>query len=69
MKKWNATRWLGQATCLTALCRAYPYILKHLQEEMKNAKDDIKTLAKNLYRRLTSYDNLVFIHFYRDLAE
>ena len=69
MKKWNATCWLGQATCLTALCHAYPYILKHLQEEMKSAKDDTKTLAMNLYQQLTSYDNLVFIHFYPDLAE
>ena len=68
LKKWNVTRWLGRATCLTALCRAYPYILKHLQEEMKS-KDDTKTLAMDLYQRLTSYDNLVFIHFYRDLAE
>ena len=29
LKKWNATRWLGRAACLTALCHAYPYILKH----------------------------------------
>ena len=31
--------------------------------------NDIKTLAMNLYQQLISYDNLVFIHFYRDLAE
>ena len=52
LKKWNTTRWLGRAACLTALCHAYPYILKHLQEEMKSAKDDIKTLAMNLYQQL-----------------
>ena len=69
MKKWNATRWLGRATCLTALCRAYPYVLRHLREEMKNPKQDIQKLATDIYSRLTSYDNLVFIHFYRDLAE
>ena len=69
LKKWNATCWLGRATCLTVLCYTYPYILKHLQEEMKSAKDDVKTLAMNLYQQLISYDNLVFIHFYRDLAE
>ena len=69
LKKWNATCWLGRATCLTVLYYTYPYILKHLQEEMKSAKDDVKTLAMNLYQQLTSYDNLLFIYFYRDLAE
>src|SRR5436190_2160439 len=36
---------------------------------MKSAKDDIKTLAMNLYQQLICYDNLVFIHFYPDLAK
>lgn len=70
LKKWNVTRWLGRAACLTALCRAYPYILDHLYKEMKTSNSkDLKSLATNLYYQLISYDNFLFIHFYRDLAE
>ena len=39
MKKWNATRWLGRAACLSALCDAYLYILNHLEDEIKTTKD------------------------------
>jgi hypothetical protein len=69
LKKWNATRWLGRATCLTALCNAYPYILNHLHDEMKSSNKELKALATSLYHQLISYDNLVFIYLYRDFAE
>ena len=39
LKKWNATRWLGRVNCLEALCEAYPYVLNHLRDEMKTAKE------------------------------
>lgn len=80
LKKWNATRWLGRASCLVALCGAYEYILDHLHYEMeKNQKvisqfvftdlqSEIKVLAKGLYEHLTSYENFMFIWFYRDVT-
>ena len=54
---------------MTALCNAYPYILDHLRDEMKSSNKELKALATSLYGQLTSYDNLVFIYLYRDLAE
>jgi len=39
LKKWNATRWLGRARCLTALCEAYLFILNHLDDEIKTGTD------------------------------
>jgi len=39
LKKWNATRWLGCARCLTALCEAYLFILNHLNDEIKTGMD------------------------------
>jgi len=39
LKKWNATRRLGRAICLSALCNAYPYILNHLDVEIKTSTD------------------------------
>ena len=39
LKKWNTTRWLGRARCLTALCEAYLFILNHLDNEIKTGTD------------------------------
>jgi len=39
LKKWNATRWLGRAICLEALCEAYPFVLNHLKDESITATD------------------------------
>src|SRR5947207_15317827 len=36
---------------------------------MKSSNKELKALATSLYGQLTSYDNLVFIYLYRDLAE
>jgi hypothetical protein len=70
LKKWNATRWLGRTVCLTALCNAYEYILDHLSEfsetRAESAKD--RKTAADLYRDLTTYDNFLFLFFYRELA-
>jgi len=70
LKKWNATRWLGRSNCLEALCNAYPYVLDHLQKEMNLStnKADVRKVAKDLYRNLTSYDYLLFFFFYRDVT-
>lgn len=71
LKKWNATRWLGRAACLKAICDAYEHILEHLHTYSRMSLNSKKSrdIAADLYERLTSYDTLVFIWFYRDLAE
>jgi hypothetical protein len=71
LKKWNSTRWLGRADCLRALCNAYEHILQHLKEYSMASHNNKKSreIAADLYQQLTSYDNFVFIWFYRDLAE
>ena len=70
LKKWNATRWLGRAVCLTAMCNAYEYILDHLSEfsEMRTESAKDRKTAADLYRDLTTYDNFLFLFFYRELA-
>jgi hypothetical protein len=70
LKKWNPTRWLGRALCLKALCDAYEYVLEHLYT-FSHGSDlaKHKKIAADLYQRLTSYDNLLFIFFYRDLTD
>jgi len=70
LKRWNATRWLGRSSCLAALCRAYSYVLDHLRIEMNNPKNksEVRKVASELYKNLTSYDNLYFIHLYRDVT-
>jgi len=71
LKKWNATRWLGRAACLKAICEAYLYILEHLYEYSRTSQNPKKSreTAVSLYEQLTSYETLLFIWFYRDLAE
>jgi hypothetical protein len=39
LKKWNTTRWLGRARCLSALCEAYLFVLNHLDDEIKTGTD------------------------------
>lgn len=39
LQKWNATRWLGRARCLTALCNAYEYVLEHLHQFSQASKE------------------------------
>jgi len=70
LEKWNATRWLGRAVCLTAMCNAYEYILDHLSEfsEMRTESAKDRKTAADLYRDLTTYDNFLFLFFYRELA-
>jgi hypothetical protein len=71
LKKWNATRWLGRAACLKAICDAYLYILEHLHTYSRTSQNPKKSreTAAGLYEQLTSYETLLFIWFYRDLAE
>jgi hypothetical protein len=68
--KWNATRWLGRAGCLDALTKAYEYVIEHLHQfsQSKETKAN-RDIAAELYQRLTSYDNFLFIFLYRDLTE
>jgi hypothetical protein len=70
LKKWNATRWLGRDLCVTALCNAYVYILDHLHKSATDMslKKETREMAENLYNDLTTYEIIVFIHFYRDLT-
>ena len=68
--KWNATRWLGRASCLDALTRAYEYVIEHLHQFSQSEKIKAnRDTAADLYQRLTSYDNFLFIFLYRDLTE
>jgi len=70
LKRWCATRWLGRSECLTALCKAYEYILEHLLEFSKNSTEKAKDRgkARELYQELTTYNTFLFIFFYRDLT-
>lgn len=70
LKKWNATRWLGREPCVTALCNAYVYILDHLRKAKQDMslKIEIREMVENLYNDLTTYEVIVFLHFYRDLT-
>ena len=70
LKRWCATRWLGRSECLTALCKAYEYILEHLLEFSKNSTEKAKDRgkARELYQELTTYNTFLFIFFYRDFT-
>jgi hypothetical protein len=68
--KWNATRWLGRAGCLDALTKAYEYVIEHLYQFSQSEKIKAnRDTAADLYQRLISYDNFLFIFLYRDLTE
>jgi hypothetical protein len=69
LKKWNETRWLGRDACVTTLCKAYIYVLDHLQTSAADIglKPEARATAGKLYKDLTSYEVIVFVHFYRDL--
>ena len=71
LQKWNATRWLGRAKCLTALCNAYEHVLEHLHQFSHAPKEAKQTrdVAANLYQQLTTYDTFLFIFLYRDLTD
>jgi len=71
LQKWNATRWLGRARCLTTLCNAYEYVLEHLHKFSQTRKEtkQNKDFAANLYQRLTAYNTFLFIFLYRDLTD
>ena len=71
LKKWNATRRLGRAACLKAICDAYPYILEHLYTYSRISQNPKKSreTAASLYDQLICYETFLFIWFYRDLAE
>ena len=71
LQKWNATRWLGWARCLTALCNAYEHVLEHLYQFSQTKKEPKKNRdsAADLYQRLTAYDTFLFIFLYRDFTD
>ena len=71
LQKWNATRWLGRARCLTALCNAYEHVLEHLHQFSQTPKEtkQNRDFAANLYQRLTAYEIFLFIFLYRDLTD
>ena len=70
LKHWNATRWLGRAECLEAICKALPYILDHLQVEMHSITNsaDVRKNTHQLYHDLTTYEHFLFLFFYRDVT-
>jgi hypothetical protein len=70
LKSWNATRWLSRSACLMAICKAYEHILEHLRTFATRSDESAnnKKIALDLYERLTSYDTLVFIFLYNELA-
>jgi hypothetical protein len=70
LKKWNGTRWLGRAECLSVFCDAYIYVLNHLRTEMTNRENnaDTRKRASDVYAKLTDYDTFLFIFFYRDVT-
>lgn len=59
--------WVG---CLDALTKAYEYVIEHLHQFSQSEKTiKNRNVAADLYQRLTSYDNFLFIFLYRDLTE
>lgn len=55
---------------MDALTKAYEYIIEHLHQFSQSEKIKAnREIAADLYQRLTSYDNFLFIFLYRDLTE
>jgi hypothetical protein len=55
---------------LDALTKAYEYVIEHLHQFSQSEKTiKNRNVAADLYQRLTSYDNFLFIFLYRDLTE
>lgn len=70
LKAWNATRWLSRSICLMTICKGYEHILEHLTNFAISSDETAssKKTAVDLYERLISYDILLFIFLYNDLA-
>lgn len=55
---------------MDALTKAYEYVIEHLHQFSQSEKTiKNRNVAADLYQRLTSYDNFLFIFLYRDLTE
>jgi hypothetical protein len=55
---------------LDALTKAYEYVIEHLHQFSQSEKTQKnRDVAADLYQRLTSFDNFLFIFLYRDLTE
>ena len=55
---------------MDALTKAYEYVLEHIYQFSQSKKSKTnQDVAADLYQRLTSYDNFLFIFLYRDLTK